>query len=123
MDWLIRYGDGSTFTSEDGKPWEAPREDVQRIYYRDERVDVAVAGSNPGRWGWKVDRNGENGRWFGFNDLTAFDEYLRTCPHPIPLFGRILHDHEWEEIVAEDVKGLFGIEKTSWRERERRPRP
>jgi len=30
-EWVIWYGDGSSFSSEDGEPWEAPRVGVQCI--------------------------------------------------------------------------------------------
>jgi len=43
MNWIIWYDDGSSFTSEDGQPYEAPRDGVQV---------VAVEHPNAGRLLW-----------------------------------------------------------------------
>lgn len=122
IEWLILYADGDRFTSADGAPHEAPRLGVQRIYFRDERVGVGVEGSPIGRWGWKTDREDKSGRWFGFDDHQGFNDYLASYPRPVvPLFGRTLHPHEWEEVVSRDAVEMMGELKSAWRERERRP--
>ena len=121
MRWVILYADDSTFSSEDGEPHEAPRMGVQRIYFSDERVGVGVEGSPIGRWGWKTDADDANGRWFGFDDHGGFLDYLMTYPRPcVSLFGRTLHPHEWEAVVAKDARRILGEPKSAWRERERR---
>jgi hypothetical protein len=34
MDWIVYYADGSTFSSQDGEPWDAPRRYVQLVMQR-----------------------------------------------------------------------------------------
>ena len=38
MDWKIHYGDGSIFSSDDGRPEDAPALNIQAIAQRDDRV-------------------------------------------------------------------------------------
>lgn len=122
--WAILYADGSVFRSENGAPHEAPRIGVQRVFFIDDQVGVGVEESHIGRWGWKTDRNDENGRWFGFDDHQGYNDYLASYPRPVvPLFGRTLHPLEWEEVLRQDAERILSETKSAWRERERRPAP
>ncbi len=121
IEWLILYADESTFSNLDGLPYEAPREGVMETFFADERTGVSVESSPIGRWGWKADSDGLNGRWFGFDDHHGFLDYLAHYPGPvIPLFGRTLHDHEWEGRIRDFAKELMRSDKSAWRSRERR---
>jgi hypothetical protein len=119
IEWAIRYMD-SVFTNIDGVPHEAPRENVQRVYYMDSRGDICVEVSPVGLWGWKTDAQDNNGQWFGFDEHGGFHRYELTYPRPIiPLFGCTLHGHEWESMISEDILKVMGVSKTAWRKRER----
>jgi hypothetical protein len=58
--WLIYYADGSTFSSEDGAPGEAPRDYVQVIlqedHFRDRRDVISGAGTTYQYFCWHGDR-------------------------------------------------------------------
>lgn len=115
LDWLILYGDGSTFSNLDGPPHEAPRTGVMQTFFMDERTGVSIESSLIGHWGWK------DGRWFGFDDHMGFWDYLFHHPEPcICLFGRTLHDEEWQARILPLVREITNTPKSAWRARERR---
>jgi len=116
VDWLILYDDGSTFTNLDGAPHEAPRSGVMQTFYMDDATGVSVESSPIGHWIWK--RN----RWFGVDDHMGFWDYLFHYPEPcVAIFGRTLHNEEWERRVHEQTIELMKMPKSAWRQRERRP--
>lgn len=102
--WRIYYGDGTVFSSKDGSPWDAPRQNVQVIVQSDERV------------GW---------RWISGKDYFFFDEKrggwretdewhdpLISTLYPVVLFGRWMADQEWASLFAR-VKSELG-DKQGW---------
>jgi hypothetical protein len=56
VEWLIHYDDGSTFSSLDGEPHEAPRDGVQTVTVADEMAGRLV--------------------WFGFDFYCWQDEWV-----------------------------------------------
>jgi hypothetical protein len=136
LKWLIEYepvevtdenGDTvletPTFSDEDGQPWQAPRMNVRNIFQTDPLVDVVIEKSpHVGVWVWKVDQRGERGRWFGLDDMWAYWAYVMTYTRSplIAVFGVMEHDHDWGEYVRSRARDHFGIEKNSWKARERR---
>lgn len=97
MDWRIYYGDGTTFTSEEGTPSDAPALDVQAIVTRtnaDRRNVVSVHGWD---YYWRLD-----GEWWGGDLFGLFDALLRKA-HPV-LFGRTIDTNRHGEIIAQAVK-------------------
>lgn len=116
MEWLIQYADGSTFSSDDGAPHEAPRHGVMQTFYMDDATGVSVEGSLIGHWVWK------SNRWFGCDDHMGFWDYMFHHPGPLlAIFGRTLHNEEWEEDVRLKTQELLRTPKSAWRQRERRP--
>lgn len=78
-DWLIVYYDGSTFSSDDGGPEDAPRWGVQVIAKRDEDVGRVLV--------WMRDFYcWQEGQWVG-HDSQAADDYERETKWPIRLRG------------------------------------
>jgi hypothetical protein len=93
VDWLILYHDGSTFSSEDGGPEEAPRTGVMDVYYCSEETGVSVEHSNDGIWIWR------DGLWMG-TDNFGWHDYLFNQPGwLVMLFGRTLRDVDWQSKV------------------------
>jgi hypothetical protein len=90
--WIIFYTDRSTFCSEDGTAWDAPRRGIQSI--------ASVKGSGTD-W-YNVNMNdyyyyeAENGGWNAGDNFTLFDHLLRA-DFPCVLFGRMLSDTGWKE--------------------------
>lgn len=68
MRWKIYYGDGSTFSSDDGEPEEAPRLNVQ-IIIQDDPDKIWIAQQRADYYVW------EYGRWWG-KDLFGLWEHL-----------------------------------------------
>lgn len=113
MRWVIKYADGSTFSSEDGAPHEAPRWGVMRVYREDERVGVAYEPSPVGYWIWR-----EN--WMGLMTESGLWDYLGNHPEPcVVLMGRTLPEADWEAFIKEEAEFITGILKSGWRSRER----
>lgn len=88
--WIIFYTDGTTFTSVDGEPWDAPRRSVQ-----------SIASYKPLNDWYNVNLTDyyyyekENGGWNEARDLfTVFDHLLRA-KYPCVMFGRMLSDENW----------------------------
>ena len=69
-EWRIYYGDGSTFDSLQGSPWEAPGYDVQCIVYPDEDVGRVVLH----RWDFYLYNLLEK-EWYG-SDLLGLMDHL-----------------------------------------------
>ena len=116
MDWLILYADGSRFSSLDGEAHEAPRMGVMQTFYMDHATGVSVEPSLIGHWIWR------SNRWFGCDDHMGFWDYMFNHPEPcVCLFGRTLHNEEWEAEVYQQTLAITGEPKSAWRARERRP--
>jgi hypothetical protein len=77
--------------------------------------------SKGGYWGWKVDKDGNQGQWTAFQDVFAYHDYLlRYKRSPvIPLEGRILHDTDWQQFAEKEIRERFGVEKGGWIIREK----
>lgn len=97
MRWRIYYGDGTTFSSEDGKPELAPALDVQAIV-------------QPERDEYGVGRHVLNGRdyyvWLGAEhqdwdtvDLFGLYDYLQRPGWKRVLFGRSIPTATFREIM------------------------
>lgn len=89
MEWKIYYGDGSTFSSEQGSPEDAPGYDVQAIVYYHAEVGRVVIYNR----GYYV-RNDDG--WFGVDMFGALDQmvakgHLKT--------GRTLLDETYKAII------------------------
>jgi hypothetical protein len=77
MKWTVYYIDGSTFSSDDGEPKDAPRQGVALIvqYVPDRKVE------------WKHDTYcWEHGMWIP-HDRFGCETYLDKTPEPVRLVG------------------------------------
>lgn len=116
LQWLILYSDGSRFSSFDGEPHEAPRQEVQFIIMEDPDTGTRAEASPIGFWGWR------DGEWNGFEDHMGFWSYMFNSGEPITaVFGRTLKNSLWEALIKEASEIEMGIRKFGWRKYERRP--
>jgi len=88
--WCVYYGDGSTFSNEDGQPWDAPTCDVMGILQQppgDRRLitrDFYLHRSDYGCW-IEVDRDGL------IDHLLTGARYIDAC-----LAGRTVPPAVWK---------------------------
>lgn len=112
MDWRIYYGDGSTFSDQDGKPEDAPCRNVQ-----------AIAQVAPDV-GWYLCRSDdfyaylEKG-WQGLDSFGLWD-YLAEPGLKIVKFGRTLHYPDYEEVLNKALNDPDLPRKSAWRKEESR---
>jgi len=113
MDWKIYYGDGTTFSRNDGDPGEAPARDVQ-VIAQSSREHGWTAWSGRDYYIWR------DGQWFGV-DLFGLYDYLVEPGWKRVLFGRTLvraeYDLVWQRMMADPELP----EKTAFHKGERRP--
>ncbi|NIQ01597.1 MAG: hypothetical protein GWM98_15430 [Nitrospinaceae bacterium] len=74
MDWRIYYGDGGTFSSDDGPPWEAPPHNVMAVAQKDARLGRAVYN----QWDWYF-YSDEIGGWYGADLFGIIDQVMHNC--------------------------------------------
>jgi len=103
MDWRITYSDGSTFSSDDGSPADAPGRGVVLIAQADERVGRRIARSMD-YYVYDVERFGG---WQGVDNYGLWD-YLSDPGLKIVKFGRWVPNDQWERllIAAQNEPGL-----------------
>ena len=108
--WRIYYGDGSTFSDEDGSPFDAPRTGVQVIAYtnpstgkidRLSQADFYYYEPECTDWGW----------WHcGPETMTL---HLIRAKRPLILFGEMLPTRHFTEIekkaIADIPTGMKGV--------------
>jgi hypothetical protein len=98
VDWRIYYGDGSTYSDEDGPVEDAPAQGVQAVVTRsasDPRQVISVHG-------WDYYWQTHEGEFYGGELFGLYDALLRRC-HPI-FFGRTIPTADWQAVVARSVK-------------------
>jgi hypothetical protein len=97
MHWKIFYGDGSTFSSEDGTPQRAPCLNVQVIIQEDEHL-IWVSQTKADYYVWD-DIGGVLGpRWRGVDKFGLW-EYLFLVPgYKIVKAGRTLLSIDYDKI-------------------------
>jgi len=85
--WRIYYGDGSTFSNEDGDVSQAPALDVQAIVVRHPRVGRIIVTMAHYYWY-------EDGEWQGGMDLFGLFDFLMRSG--LVKFGRTVSNEEFE---------------------------
>lgn len=70
-DWIIYYSDGSSFSSDDGGPGDAPRDGVQVIVNRDEGRCGRLFWHGSDFYCW------QEGEWVPRNNDAGLFDYLR----------------------------------------------
>ena len=81
LAWRVYYGDGTTFSSEDGGPADAPGRNVQVIVQADERVGRCLLSQHD-YYVWR-------GEWIGV-DLFGLFDYLVDTGWARVLCGRMI---------------------------------
>ena len=97
MNWRIYYGDGSTFSEEDGTPAHAPGRNVQAIVLRYPSVEgqrIILQGFDYYTWD-------EGGIWDGWNgrDEGGLYDYLGEPGFKVVKQGRTIPDEKYHEIL------------------------
>ncbi len=89
IEWVIFYSDGSTFSSEDGSPDDAPALDIQVIAQKDETVGRKLLIHKD--YYWYMD-----GRWYGGELFGLYDYLVRSGRAK---FGRYVSDGTYNDAV------------------------
>jgi hypothetical protein len=92
-DWLIWYGDGSSFSSHDGSAWQTPREDVQVVFVKD--VGCGVMRWHGFDWYcWEPP-----GEWVP-HDTRAMHRYLITARNPLVIAAYAIPYRKFTQIYT-----------------------
>lgn len=110
--WVIFYGDGSEFSSADGSPWDAPRQDVQIIASSHPMNGYNLVHGQDYFY-YEEDRGG----FAGCDQFSLYDHLIRA-KYPCPLFGRMMSDIDWKSFFSR-AKAKLGP-KTGWTSEELR---
>lgn len=108
--WKIYYTDGSEFTSDEGNPWEAPRQHVQVIVQTDPDVGYEL-----------VDQKDyfyyEHERWWSADFMSAMRHLFQCKGHPLVLQGEMILTRDFMAL-RQKIFSEWG-EKQGWLPRER----
>jgi len=115
MKWKIFYGDGSTYSNEDGSPELAPKRNVQIVIHSSELVGFSIEREEH-YYLWQADRGG----WTAANEFGLYD-YLIDPGFKIVLFGRTLNLTEYQAILNRAIADPDVPRKSAWLREERRP--
>ena len=117
MKWKIYYGDGSTFSDQDGAAENAPAVNVQVIVVENPNHNwVTIAGNDYFVWqergGWY--------RWWGA-DWFGMVDYLLQPGWKKVLFGRMIDEETFNGLFRLANKDSYFGKKTSFANGERLP--
>jgi hypothetical protein len=92
INWRVYYGDGSTFSNEDGAPEMAPCSRVIAVafYDQDNRRRVCHQADYY-LWG--------DGRWYSA-DASGFWQYMQEPGPKVVKFGREIGDIKYREVMT-----------------------
>lgn len=94
LQWRIWYGDGTTFSSAEGSPYYAPRQNVQVIAGADPLVGRYMAAARDAYW-WDISAQ----RWFGGDRWGEWDYMCQLGPRVV-LYGRTVSDDAYNACIA-----------------------
>lgn len=115
MKWKIWYGDGSTFSSEDGPPAAAPSANVQVIAQEDPDVGRFLLNQRD----YYIFNGGEIG--WSSADQAGFWDYMINAPNPkIIGIGRVISNAEFQAIYNSARNDPFLPPKSGFRPDEMR---
>ena len=95
MKWVVYYGDGSTYSNEDGEPEEAPGGNVQAVVQEDATIGRAVHHGDD----FYVFSE-EYGGWRGM-DHFGFVQYLMRPGTKIIKLAESLSTDRYKEVIAD----------------------
>ena len=91
-NWKINYGDGSTYSSEDGLPEAAPCTRVICVaFYDDDNRRRVCHQADYYLWG--------DNRWYSA-DISGFMQYMQEPGLKVVKFGREIGDLKYREIMT-----------------------
>lgn len=109
--WRIYYEDGSTFSSDDGSPWDAPRTGVEVIVHPEGNGLSLMSQSD--YYYYEPDRASQWGGW-GYCDQFGLILHLQRAKQPLILFGAMVSDSQFSEIEKKALADI-GLSKQTWR--------
>ena len=93
MKWVIYYGDGSTYSDEDGDPYNAPPNNVQVV------VDGGKIRFGKDAFYWHPDIG-----WCATDNAGFWDHMLMYIGPKAVIFGRNIRNEDFWEIKARAKK-------------------
>lgn len=114
--WKVWYDGGSTFSSADGPPENAPKRGVQAIACADAECGRYICRSND-FYIWSV-YDGQPG-WQGVDYFGLWD-YLQEPGAKIVLFGRTIGNAEYRQTLNRVMNDPELPDKVCWHAEERR---
>lgn len=95
MDWKVYYGDGLTFSSNNGEPSQAPPYNVMAVVQLDKRTGISVYN----QWDWYFYSTGIN-KWFGADLFGVMDQIMHNCEKIKGVIqGRVTTSEKFQEIL------------------------
>ena len=91
LDWRVYYGDGTTYSSQDGEPEDAPPGNVMCVVWYDEDNRRKIA-HNAYAYVW-------DGFWYGADDA-GYWQYMLEPGVKIVKFGRMNKDGKFRKIMS-----------------------
>lgn len=92
VDWKAYYGDGSTYSNEDGPPELAPKpRTIAVAFYDDDNRRRVCHQADYYLWDGK--------RWYSA-DASGFWQYMQEPGVKVVLFGREISDLKYREIMT-----------------------
>jgi len=98
IQWRVYYGDGSTFSDEEGSPEMAPGCGVMCIANYDEDNRRKLAHSTDYYFF-------DAGRWYGC-DIFGLWDYLSRVGLKIVKFGRMIGDNQYRAVMSQAMNDL-----------------
>ena len=118
MKWRIYYGDGSTYSNEDGPPENAPGVGVQVIVRRDrDHGRHTIAGGNQGRRDDFFWWDATTGQWFN-GDHYGFTLYLMRPGWRKVIFGESIGNEAFLEVKKRAAADPDFPRQTGWHKHE-----
>ena len=99
MDWLILYGDFSTFSSDEGAWEDAPGRDVQAVIFRDPALGWTIRHGGQGNSPCDFFRLDEDGTPVGMDQAGMIDHVVHELG--VVKQGRMLSSGEWQDILRQ----------------------
>ena len=100
IKWIVFYDDGSSFTSEEGEPWDAPRVGVEAIAIVDISCGVYAIGDLD-FYCWHFE---DNGYWMNHNERGMLQYLAKPGKEKVVLQGYAINRAKWANIKVNAVR-------------------